>query len=158
MSVLFTVGHPLTRLRCLPGCSSTASRRWRMCARTLQPTLSAVFPGSVGGLHLPESRSPTYSSAAGSQERKPGLLPPGQGAVRAPGQGAAICRVGWNVCARVEAVPHRLMCAEKDPFDCHRAVLVARRVYESGTSLSNIHAGWPFRRSMQKWKPACSIC
>ncbi|GJQ54118.1 MAG: hypothetical protein HKUEN07_06870 [Rhodocyclaceae bacterium] len=33
-----------------------------------------------------------------------------------------------------------LMCAEKDPLDCHRAVLVARRVYESGTPVDHIHA------------------
>lgn len=33
-----------------------------------------------------------------------------------------------------------LMCAEKDPLDCHRAVLVARRVYESGTPVEHIHA------------------
>lgn len=33
-----------------------------------------------------------------------------------------------------------LMCAEKDPLDCHRAVLVARRVYETGTPIEHIHA------------------
>ncbi len=33
-----------------------------------------------------------------------------------------------------------LMCAEKDPLDCHRAVLVARRVYESGAPVEHIHA------------------
>lgn len=33
-----------------------------------------------------------------------------------------------------------LMCAEKDPLDCHRAVLVARRVYESGIPVEHIHA------------------
>ncbi|MEW5992810.1 MAG: DUF488 domain-containing protein [Pseudomonadota bacterium] len=33
-----------------------------------------------------------------------------------------------------------LMCAEKDPLDCHRAVLVARRVDESGTPVEHIHA------------------
>jgi uncharacterized protein (DUF488 family) len=31
-----------------------------------------------------------------------------------------------------------LMCAEKDPLDCHRAVLVARRVYESGVPVEHI--------------------
>ncbi|MDR0578952.1 MAG: DUF488 domain-containing protein [Candidatus Accumulibacter sp.] len=33
-----------------------------------------------------------------------------------------------------------LMCAEKDPLDCHRAVLVARQVHESGTPVEHIHA------------------
>jgi uncharacterized protein (DUF488 family) len=33
-----------------------------------------------------------------------------------------------------------LMCAEKDPLDCHRAVLVARKVYESGVPVQHIHA------------------
>lgn len=33
-----------------------------------------------------------------------------------------------------------LMCAEKDPLDCHRAVLVARKVYESGVAVQHIHA------------------
>jgi len=32
-----------------------------------------------------------------------------------------------------------LMCAEKDPLDCHRAVLVARKVYESGVPVQHIH-------------------
>lgn len=33
-----------------------------------------------------------------------------------------------------------LMCAEKDPLDCHRAVLVARHMFESGTLVQHIHA------------------
>jgi uncharacterized protein (DUF488 family) len=33
-----------------------------------------------------------------------------------------------------------LLCAEKDPLDCHRALLVARRLFESGISVSHIHA------------------
>jgi uncharacterized protein (DUF488 family) len=33
-----------------------------------------------------------------------------------------------------------LMCAEKDPLDCHRALLVARKLYESGIPISHIHA------------------
>jgi uncharacterized protein (DUF488 family) len=33
-----------------------------------------------------------------------------------------------------------LMCAEKDPLDCHRAVLVARQVHESGVPVEHIHA------------------
>lgn len=33
-----------------------------------------------------------------------------------------------------------LMCAEKDPIDCHRALLVARYFFESDVSVSHIHA------------------
>lgn len=33
-----------------------------------------------------------------------------------------------------------LMCAEKDPLECHRAVLVARRVHESGVPVEHILA------------------
>jgi uncharacterized protein (DUF488 family) len=33
-----------------------------------------------------------------------------------------------------------LVCAEKDPLDCHRALLVARRLFESGVPVSHIHA------------------
>ena len=33
-----------------------------------------------------------------------------------------------------------LMCAEKDPLDCHRAVLVARRMFEAGTPVQHILA------------------
>jgi uncharacterized protein (DUF488 family) len=33
-----------------------------------------------------------------------------------------------------------LVCAEKDPLDCHRAVLVGRRVHERGVSVQHIHA------------------
>ena len=33
-----------------------------------------------------------------------------------------------------------LMCAEKDPLNCHRALLVARKLYEQGVSVSHIHA------------------
>ena len=33
-----------------------------------------------------------------------------------------------------------LVCAEKDPLDCHRALLVARRLFETGISVSHIHA------------------
>ena len=32
------------------------------------------------------------------------------------------------------------MCAEKDPLDCHRALLVARRLFESGVAVNHIHA------------------
>lgn len=33
-----------------------------------------------------------------------------------------------------------LMCAEKDPLDCHRSLLVARKLYELGHSVAHIHA------------------
>jgi uncharacterized protein (DUF488 family) len=33
-----------------------------------------------------------------------------------------------------------LMCSEKDPLDCHRTVLVARKLYETGTEVTHILA------------------
>ena len=33
-----------------------------------------------------------------------------------------------------------LMCAEKEPLDCHRALLVARKLFEGGVPVSHIHA------------------
>ena len=33
-----------------------------------------------------------------------------------------------------------LMCAEKDPLDCHRTILVARRLFEQGISVKHILA------------------
>jgi uncharacterized protein (DUF488 family) len=33
-----------------------------------------------------------------------------------------------------------LMCAEKDPVECHRALLVARKLFERGIAVSHIHA------------------
>ena len=33
-----------------------------------------------------------------------------------------------------------LMCAEKEPIDCHRALLVARKIFEAGVPVSHIHA------------------
>jgi uncharacterized protein (DUF488 family) len=33
-----------------------------------------------------------------------------------------------------------LMCAEKDPIECHRALLVARRLFESGIPVNHILA------------------
>ena len=37
---------------------------------------------------------------------------------------------------------HRIaiMCSEKDPLNCHRAILVARRLHENGTSVEHILA------------------
>lgn len=34
-----------------------------------------------------------------------------------------------------------LMCAEKDPLECHRTLLVARKLYEAGFGIGHIHAG-----------------
>jgi uncharacterized protein (DUF488 family) len=33
-----------------------------------------------------------------------------------------------------------LMCAEKEPLECHRTILVGRRLFEEGTPLKHIHA------------------
>lgn len=34
-----------------------------------------------------------------------------------------------------------LMCAEKDPLECHRTLLIARKLYETGLGIGHIHAG-----------------
>jgi uncharacterized protein (DUF488 family) len=33
-----------------------------------------------------------------------------------------------------------LMCAEKDPLECHRTLLVARKLHEAGVEMAHIHA------------------
>ncbi len=33
-----------------------------------------------------------------------------------------------------------LMCAEKDPLECHRTLLVARKLHEAGIKIAHIHA------------------
>jgi uncharacterized protein (DUF488 family) len=33
-----------------------------------------------------------------------------------------------------------LMCAEKDPLECHRTLLVARKLHETGVEIAHIHA------------------
>ena len=33
-----------------------------------------------------------------------------------------------------------LMCAEKDPLECHRTLLVARKLHEAGLEIAHIHA------------------
>ncbi|MGH8575436.1 MAG: DUF488 family protein [Gammaproteobacteria bacterium] len=33
-----------------------------------------------------------------------------------------------------------LMCAEKDPLECHRSLLVARKLFEAGVEIAHIHA------------------
>jgi uncharacterized protein (DUF488 family) len=33
-----------------------------------------------------------------------------------------------------------LMCAEKDPLECHRTLLIARKLHEAGLEIAHIHA------------------
>jgi uncharacterized protein (DUF488 family) len=42
-----------------------------------------------------------------------------------------------------------LMCAEKDPLDCHRALLVARVLFNSGIPVNHIHANCDLERHDQ---------
>ena len=46
------------------------------------------------------------------------------------------------------AAKHRvaLMCAEKEPLDCHRTLLVARALDERGVDVAHIHAGGGLER------------
>lgn len=39
-----------------------------------------------------------------------------------------------------------LMCAEKDPIECHRALLVARQFHQSGVPVAHIHADCSLER------------
>lgn len=39
-----------------------------------------------------------------------------------------------------------LLCAEKDPIECHRALLVARRISEAGFAVAHIHADGSLER------------
>lgn len=73
-------------------------------------------------------------------KRKPCLLSPRKGAVRPVGQGTLVCTRSRTSAPGLEKYQIALMCAEKDPLDCHRAVLVARRMFESGTPVQHIHA------------------
>ena len=41
---------------------------------------------------------------------------------------------------RAESTPLCLMCAEKEPLDCHRTVLVARRLAERGVAVEHLLA------------------
>ena len=47
-----------------------------------------------------------------------------------------------------------LLCAEKDPLDCHRALLVARRLFESGVPVSHIHADGALEAT-RPWNRVC---
>lgn len=45
-----------------------------------------------------------------------------------------------HLCQGMKRYRVALMCAEKDPLNCHRAVLVARKLFEGGISVAHIHA------------------
>jgi len=51
-----------------------------------------------------------------------------------------------------------LMCAEKDPLDCHRALLVARRLYEAGISVSHIRADEPLESQQDMESRLLALC
>jgi uncharacterized protein (DUF488 family) len=51
-----------------------------------------------------------------------------------------------------------LMCAEKDPLDCHRALLVARRLSESGISVSHIRADEPLESQQDIESRLLALC
>ena len=51
-----------------------------------------------------------------------------------------------------------LMCAEKDPLDCHRALLVARRLYENGTPVSHIRANEPLESQQDMESRLLALC
>jgi hypothetical protein len=51
-----------------------------------------------------------------------------------------------------------LMCAEKDPLDCHRALLVARRLYEAGIAVSHIRADDPLESQQDMESRLLALC
>lgn len=51
-----------------------------------------------------------------------------------------------------------LMCAEKDPLDCHRALLVARRLYESGLAVSHIRADGTLESQQELESRLLALC
>lgn len=51
-----------------------------------------------------------------------------------------------------------LMCAEKDPLDCHRALLVARRLYETGIPVSHIRADEPLESQQDMESRLLALC
>ncbi|MDR2787448.1 MAG: DUF488 domain-containing protein, partial [Candidatus Accumulibacter sp.] len=44
-----------------------------------------------------------------------------------------------RLCTGMDRFRIALMCAEKDPLACHRAVLVARHCHEAGVAVEHIH-------------------
>ena len=108
----------------------------------LQRLRSAVLAGRPGNRRRPRPESLMCSwQGTWSAERQPGLLPGRQGPIRSPGRGADLCRGNRPRRTRHAALQN---CArtrlEKDPLDCHRALLVARRLSQTGVSISHIHA------------------
>lgn len=51
-----------------------------------------------------------------------------------------------------------LMCAEKDPLDCHRALLVARRLHESGLAVSHIRADGTLESQQELESRLLALC
>lgn len=51
-----------------------------------------------------------------------------------------------------------LMCTEKDPLDCHRALLVARRLYEAGVAVSHIRADEPPESQKDMERRLLALC
>lgn len=51
-----------------------------------------------------------------------------------------------------------LMCAEEDPLDCHRALLVARRLYETGVPVSHIRADEPLESQQDMESRLLALC
>lgn len=51
-----------------------------------------------------------------------------------------------------------LMCSEKDPLDCHRAMLVARRLFEAGVRVQHIHADGRLESHQELESRLLSVC
>lgn len=51
-----------------------------------------------------------------------------------------------------------LMCAEKDPIDCHRALLVARRLHESGLAVSHIRVDGTLESQQELESRLLALC
>lgn len=51
-----------------------------------------------------------------------------------------------------------LMCAEKDPADCHRALLVGRALFESGICVTHIHASGGLENQEQLETRLLALC
>ena len=50
-----------------------------------------------------------------------------------------------------------LMCAEKEPLECHRTILVGRALAQRDTELGSYPRGRPHRTACRRWKSACCI-
>lgn len=51
-----------------------------------------------------------------------------------------------------------LMCSEKDPLDCHRALLVARSIFETGVPVSHIQADGRLETHQEMESRLLEIC